>query len=132
VSEKESLFLYRLTQSEETLKDALIIMNDCGSLRSVINRCYYAVFYSVLALFLKCNVSIKTSKHTGVISLFDKEFIITKKIDKKYSAIFHSLFDDRQEFDYREYSIVNEGDAKSAIADAENFIENVKDYISLH
>ena len=36
--------------------------------RSVINRAYYAMFYSILSLFLKSETLVKTSKHTGVIS----------------------------------------------------------------
>jgi hypothetical protein len=31
--------------------------------RSIINRAYYSIFYMLLALFLKTDVNIKTSKH---------------------------------------------------------------------
>lgn len=89
----ESLFFYRIKQAEETLADAVRMHQEGNfSPRSITNRAYYAMFYSVLALFLKTGVDIRTSKHTGVISLFDKEFIKTGKIDKHYSARLHKMF----------------------------------------
>jgi uncharacterized protein (UPF0332 family) len=92
----ESLFLYRLKQAEETLLDAKNMLQGNFTPRSITNRAYYSMFYAVLALFLKADINIKTSKHTGIISLFDKEFVKTKKIDKRYSQIFHKLFNIRQ------------------------------------
>ena len=87
----EVLFIYRLKQAEETLMDAEKMLENNSSPRSITNRTYYSMFYAVLALFLKAGVNIKTSKHIGIISLFDKEFIQTKKIDKYYSKIFHKM-----------------------------------------
>jgi len=43
-----------------------------------------SAFYAVLAFFLSEDISIRSSKHSGVISLFDKEFILSgKTIDLK-------------------------------------------------
>ncbi len=61
--------------------------------RSIVNRAYYTVFYSLLALFLKADINVKTSKHTGVIAVFDKEFVHTGKIDQHYSKIVHKIFE---------------------------------------
>ena len=44
-----------------------------GLLRPSVNRSYYAMIYAVLALLaLKRK---ETSKHSGAISIFDKEFV---------------------------------------------------------
>ena len=72
---RDSLFLYRLKQAEETLLDAEKMLGGSFTPRSITNRAYYSMFYAVLALFIKTDVDIKTSKHTGIISIFDKEFI---------------------------------------------------------
>ena len=85
MTDKEALFAYRLKQAEETLLDAERMLQGSFSSRSITNRAYYSMFYAVLALFLKADMRIKTSKHIGVISIFDKEFILTGKIDKYYS-----------------------------------------------
>lgn len=45
------------------------------SSRSIINRTYYSVFYRVLAIFIKYDINLKTLKYSGVISLFDNEFL---------------------------------------------------------
>jgi uncharacterized protein (UPF0332 family) len=129
VTDRDTLFSYRLSQADSTLKDARIMLENGGSPRSIVNRAYYAVFYSVLALFLKSNISIKTSKHAGVIAAFDKHFIIPGKIEKLHSQVFHTLFEDRQEFDYKECSSVSDADAREAIKSAENFISKIKAYL---
>ena len=82
MTDKQVLFTYRLTQADETLSDAKRMLQNKLSPRSIINRAYYSMFYALLALFLKADINLKTSKHAGVISIFDKEFVHTGKIDK--------------------------------------------------
>jgi uncharacterized protein (UPF0332 family) len=129
MTDQQTLFEYRINQAESTLNDARIILNKKGSPRSVVNRAYYAVFYAVLALFLKSGIPIRSSKHASVIGTFDREFIIPGKIEKSCSKIFHSLFDDRQEFDYKELVEVSTADAETALSKAADFITTVKTYL---
>ena len=129
MTDKEALFLYRIEEAEETLADAESMLKGNFSPRSITNRAYYAVFFSVLALFLKSNVDIRTSKHTGVISLFDKEFVKTMKIDKYFSKIFHDLFDARQEGDYRELVIFTVEDSVDHVSKAREFLDHIKSLI---
>jgi len=103
VTDKETLFLYRLVQAEETLMDAEKMLSGDFSPKSVTNRAYYSMFYALLALFLKSDINVRTSKHTGVISVFDKVFVKTGKFDKYYSKIIHEMFDARLEGDYKEF-----------------------------
>lgn len=123
----ESLFHYRIKQAEETLADAKRMHQEGNfSPRSITNRAYYSMFYSVLALFLKMEVNIKTSKHTGIISLFDKEFIKTGKIDKHYSAILHKMFNVRQKGDYKELVEISIEEAGEYVKLAEEFLAAIK------
>jgi len=126
----ESLFLYRFKQAEETLLDAKNMLQGNFTPRSITNRAYYSMFYAVLALFLKADINIKTSKHTGIISLFDKEFVKTKKIDKRYSQIFHKLFNIRQKSDYKEFVVISIDDAMEHVKLAEEFLKVIKDFIN--
>jgi len=87
MTDREVLYLYRLGQAEETLSEAEKMLQENFSPRSITNRVYYTMFYAVLALFLKTSLNIKTSKHIGIISTFDKEFVKQGKIDKHYSKI---------------------------------------------
>lgn len=93
----EALFAYRFNQAEETLLDAERMIEGNFTPRAITNRAYYSIFYAILALFLKTGVNIKTSKHKGVMSLFDKEFIKTEKLDRYYSKILHGVFNARQD-----------------------------------
>lgn len=77
MTDKENLFLYRLKQADETLLDAEKMLKGNFTPRSITNRAYYSMFYALLALFIKTDVTIKTSKHSGIITLFDKEFVKT-------------------------------------------------------
>lgn len=87
------------------------------------------MFYATLALFLKADINVKTSKHIGVISLFDKEFIQSKKIDKQYSKILHDIFDSRLEGDYKELTEVSTDDAEEHVQLAKEFIKGIKDFL---
>ena len=122
MTDSETLYKYRLDQAETTLDDAKKMLEAKVSPRSVINRAYYAMFYSLLALFIRTDLNIKTSKHSGVIRIFDKEFVLSGKINKRYSKILHSAFDDRQEFDYKEFVEVSSEDSLKAVDNAEEFI----------
>jgi len=50
-NDKKNLIKYRLEEADETIEDVrLLIEND--RLRSAVNRIYYGMFYSLLALGL--------------------------------------------------------------------------------
>jgi uncharacterized protein (UPF0332 family) len=126
MTDKETLFLYRFKQAEETLLEANKMLEENFSPRSIINRSYYAMFYALLALFLKAGINMKTSKHIGVISLFDKEFVHTGKIDKYYSTILHEAFDARQEGDYKEFVELSLEDASHFVKLSTDFLEGIR------
>lgn len=56
------------------------------------------MFYSALALLE--NKGLKNSKHAGVISFFDKEFVRANIFSKELSKALHKAFELRQEADY--------------------------------
>lgn len=129
MKDKELLYSYRMKQAEETLFDAQKMLENNLSSKSIINRAYYSTFYAILALFLKANTMIKTSKHSGVISTFDKEFVHSGKIEKLYSKILHKLFKIRQEGDYKEFVELTIEDATEAVHHANKFLNKIKQII---
>ncbi len=86
MTDRDALLAFRLKEAEETLADAERMLKSGVSARSVSNRSYYCMFYAVLALFLKVGISAKTSKHAGVISVFDKEFVHSGRLDAVFKA----------------------------------------------
>lgn len=129
MSDLEALFAYRWKLATETLNDAKKIYASGGSPRSIVNRAYYAMFYAVLSLFIKTETTAKTSKHSMILGIFDVQFIKTGKLPRELSRIFHRAFDDRQEFDYKDFVTIDNQDAENTLADAENFITHLQKYI---
>jgi uncharacterized protein (UPF0332 family) len=129
MTDKETLLAYRLREAKETLADTRTLLENHGTTRTVINRSYYATFYSVLALFIKEGTDIRSSKHAGVIALFDKEFVHTGKVAVEYSRTLHRLFDARQESDYKEFVQYSEEEARKFFALAEAFIGEVERFV---
>lgn len=126
MTDNETLFTYRFREAEETLRDAEKMLQAGLSPRSVINRAYYAMFYAVLALFISEGINAKTSKHSGIIAIFDKEFVHSGKIDRRYSKMLHRMFDTRQECDYKELVEMSVDDAAEFVALATEFVQAIK------
>ncbi|MBI5696093.1 MAG: HEPN domain-containing protein [Nitrospirae bacterium] len=126
MTDKQTLVSYRMAQAEETLSDAEIMLKDNGSPRSVINRAYYSMFYAVLALLLHSGINPRTSKHSGVLSMFDKEFVKTGRIDASFSKALHRLFDQRLKGDYKEMIEFTPVQAQEGVAAARVFLAAIK------
>jgi uncharacterized protein (UPF0332 family) len=115
-----------MKQTEETLAEAVKMLESGFSSRSIVNRSYYAMFYAVLALFIHSNTPHKTSKHSGVIGIFNKEFIHTGKLDARFARMLYDMFDERMELDYRDFAEVSEEDAHNAVSVAQEFVSTIK------
>jgi len=126
MTDTQQLYHYRITQAEETLAEAGQMLEAGMSPRSVTNRAYYSAFYMLLALFLASGQKLSTSKHTGVIGLFDVAYVKTGIIEKEYSVILHRLFDRRLELDYKEFVDVSVDDARQNVDSARRFVERLK------
>jgi uncharacterized protein (UPF0332 family) len=129
MTDLNSLYEYRIEQARKTLSEAEKMLNGGFSARSIINRAYYAMFYSVLALFLRTGINISTSKHSGMISLFDKEFVLNGRFDRSYSRQLHVMFDKRLEFDYKEYVEPSMDEAIDGVENARHFISAIEEFI---
>jgi uncharacterized protein (UPF0332 family) len=94
------LIQYRLDEATETQADVeLLIAHD--RLRAAINRIYYSMFYSLLALGLK--YEFETSKHAQLIGWFNKTFINEGLIGSNYGKIINKAFNRRTKGDYDSY-----------------------------
>jgi len=118
---------YRLKQAEESINEAICLLSGKGSPRSIINRAYYAMFYSVLALIVFEPYS--SSKHSGVLSYFNKRFIKEGVIPEELGRSINKAFELRQEGDYREYAQLSYEEVEPFIEKAKIFLQKVKDYL---
>lgn len=126
MTDSEVLFNFRIREAEETLAEAEEMLRGTFSARAIVNRSYYVMFYALQALFLKTGLRIKTSKHTGVMTVFDKEFVLSGKIGKEYSTILHATFNLRLAGDYKDLMELPREKAEQAVKDAHVFLDAVK------
>ncbi len=128
--ESEYPVVYRLRQAQEALADAGILLEHNGTPRAIINRCYYAIFYSVQALLEMKGKTV--SKHSGAISLFDKEFVKTGEFEPIFSKDVHLAFELRQEWDYKMMEKLDEIDEQEALEKAQKFVAGTEEYLRKH
>lgn len=123
--EKENIALsdHRLQKAKNLLNQAEILFQH-QMYDGSINRSYYAIFNAIRSILSL--VKLDSSKHSGVLSLFDKYFVKTGIFDKQYSRIAHSAFDTRQDYDYEDFSTPSETEASSQFNDAQKFIAEVE------
>jgi uncharacterized protein (UPF0332 family) len=122
----EDLLCYRMEQAHETLQEAEILLN-ASALRGAVNRAYYAMFYALLALL--ATKQLGTSKHSGALALFDREFVKTGVFPRELSRSLHLAFDRRQTHDYGEMTQVSRQIAEETLTDAQTFVAAVESYL---
>lgn len=117
---------FRMRQAHETILEAEVLIG-ASSWRGAINRAYYAMFYAVLALSALKQVD--ASRHSGIITFFDREFVKTGIFKKELSKKLHFAFDNRQIHDYGETIIVEESIAVETLSDARSFVDSIERYL---
>lgn len=125
--EKNELISYRISQAEETIEEAGLLI-DNNKLRAAVSRIYYGIFYSVMALALKHGF--KTSKHQQLIGWFNKNFIHENIFDQRYGVILRKAYQYRVEGDYEPLSDFSKETVMSLFEDMKTFISRIKTYIS--
>ena len=122
--EQKALAIHRFDRAETTLSEAIDELSRKNFILAV-NRAYYAVFYAMRAFLATVNKD--SSKHSGVISLFNQHFIKTGVVPKISFESIQSLMDLRHEGDYQDFAEITEEEAKGAVETAKMVINSLKD-----
>ena len=117
----------RMRQAQECLEDARSLLSLGRGARTVVNRAYYAAFYTVLALLQTKGKAPR--KHKGTLSLFDLEFVKTDLLPKELSTTLHVLFERRCEDDYERIDDIDLSEARESLELADRFVQSVRDYL---
>lgn len=123
----DDLVGYRLDSAKERLDSAKILL-EAEQYKDSIGRSYYAIFTAVRAVLAKDEVDF--SKHAGVISYFQREYIKTGIFEKKFSKYLQEAFQIRNNCDYDDFYIVFKDDAVEQLARAEEFYQVVRQYLT--
>ncbi|MFH1761269.1 MAG: HEPN domain-containing protein [bacterium] len=114
---------YRLEKAKNTLSDVNKFFPE-ATLESTVNRIYYAMFYAVNALLVISEFA--SSKHSGVRAIFNREFIHTGIIEKRFGQFYSDMFNNRQEGDYRDFVIFDKQEVEIWIKNAREFISEIQ------
>ena len=117
--DRKELIRYRLLQARESI-DEVSFLIDNTKYKIAVNRIYYGMFYSLLALGLKHEF--ETSKHAQLIGWFNKNFISSGEIDKEFGKMINKSFTLRQESDYEPFIKYEEAEVLSLFEKMKEFI----------
>lgn len=98
-----------------------------SAFRGTINRAYYAMFYALLALL--AHKQLGTSKHSGAIALFDREFVKPGLFPRELSRSLHQAFERRQTYDYGELVAATHDLAAETLTAAKAYVEAVETHL---
>lgn len=108
-----------INKAKDTIIQAEALYN-IQQYNGVVNRGYYAMFYAALAILLTKELG--TSKHYGVITLLDREFVNKKEIDPIWSKSLRDAFNLRSWGDYDEQAVITGEQAKRLLDNAKSFV----------
>jgi uncharacterized protein (UPF0332 family) len=126
---KDDLIKYRLEQARDTI-DVVELLIENDKLSTAVNRIYYGMFYSLLALGLQYNF--ETSKHQQLIGWFNKEFIRAGLIEKEYGRILRDGFENRTSGDYDSFIVFDRKDVLLLFSEMKSFINRIEIFIKAY
>lgn len=121
--EKNALIEHGIARATDTIEEVSFLIKNKKFLLAV-NRIYYGMFYILSALSLRYDFS--TSKHQQLIGWFNKEFISTREIDRKYGRILHNAYNNRSTGDYDDFAEFDEEDVKKSFDEMKDFIRTIR------
>lgn len=121
------LIANNLRKAQDTLVQADALY-DIRQYIGVVNRGYYAMFYATSAILLTKGLG--TSKHSGAISLLDREFVKSGEVDPIWSKSFRNAFNLRSLGDYDEQAVITKEQADALLADAKNFVSWTEQWLT--
>lgn len=119
---------YRLDRAKEMLSASESNL-EIGQYKTSLNRSYYAVFHAMRsANALK---GFDSSKHSGVISFFTKEYLKTKILDRNLALIIKESSLCREKSDYDDFYVAGYMEAEEQLKNAGYFVQRIEEYMKL-
>ena len=120
---RKELVRYRLSNGEEKLRSAKILLEN-GQFKDSASRSYYAMFSAVRALLAVKNLN--STKHSGIISLFNQHFVKTGLVDRVCGRILMNAREIREKGDYGDFYLLSKKEAEAQLKNAKTFVEEIR------
>lgn len=122
----DELAKYRMERAREMLSASEDNLK-ADQIRTSLNRSYYAVFHAMRAV--NSLEGFDSSKHSGVISFFTKNFLKEGKLDRSLSQIIKDTSFLREKADYDDFYIAGRDEAERQLKNAKVFVDKVSRYL---
>lgn len=123
---RTNLAMYRMQKAKEILIEAKDNFKQKHYGLSV-NRSYYAMFTATRAL--PALIEMDSSKHTGVIALFNQHIVKAELFPKEISKFLLKAKDIREDADYGDFVEITEEDAQTQIKRAMQFVDEAENLL---
>ncbi len=123
---KREYINYRISRSDETYADALLLSEN-HRWNSCVNRLYYSAFFLITALLFIYDFKAET--HNGTKTQFFLNFIKTSLLPKESGKLYSNLFDWRQESDYADFVDFDEKTVTLLVEKTGELNRQLKEYI---
>ncbi|MPZ61986.1 MAG: HEPN domain-containing protein [Propionibacteriales bacterium] len=100
---------------------------DLGFNAQAVSRAYYAAFYAAEAALQALGQS--RSRHAGVVAAFGQYLVLEGRLDRDHGRALNTLLERRNRADYT-HEAVGVEEARAAVADAEDVVDAVADWLS--
>lgn len=124
---ERDLIKFKLQRANETLDEARVML-ETNHYYGASNRLYYACFYAASALLMTRDLS--SSKHSGVMSLFNRHFIRTGLVPVELGKFYSKIFDKRQQTDYGDVFEIDAQKLQDDLNTAGDFIDQIEKLIN--
>jgi len=120
---KKDLSKYRLEDSKEKLESSKLLFEN-GKYKDSVSRSYYAMFSATRAIL--ATKGLDSSKHSGVISLFNQHFVKTKIVRKEMGRLLSEAQEGREKSDYQDFVIISKEETQKQLQSAKEFIHEIE------
>ena len=116
-----ALSAHRFGRAREELQTAELLLKN-ANFRSSINRSYYAIFHAIRAV--NALDGFDSSKHSGVISHFNQEYVKTGIFEREASKIIRNASELREQADYEDFYEATQEEAAERVGKSRSAVAN--------
>jgi uncharacterized protein (UPF0332 family) len=127
VTAQDALARHRLARAREALAEADLLITG-NRWNGALNLQYYAAFYAARALLALRRLD--SSRHSGVIALFQEHFVKTEAVPADIARALAQAFARRQRSDYADFAEAEAADVQTLRDDIERFVRACEDAVN--
>lgn len=124
---QDALASHRLARAREALAEADLLIS-ATRWNGALNRLYYALFYAARALLALKRID--SSRHSGVIALFQEHFVKPGSVPADIARALPQAFARRQRTDYGDFAEAQQADVQTLRGDVERFVDTCSELLN--